>query len=208
MSRIVSLSLFVSFSLLFIGQSLAHAQIPVRIVGRDPSEHHVVTRVVARQLVPYTSTRIVGNSVYYESGVRDVALYGPVCEAPCTTLLPAGPVSLGVDGIASFQTLLPRLGDTLVVASDRRDLEHAIGWTIDLGGLLAGALLSLSILAQGDLAQLDLSQDPPDLFDDEWEITSWIIAGSTVLVTQVVGLALIGLFPTAHVEIAPGGVRF
>lgn len=207
MSRLMLLaSVFSSF--LGLIPSPGSAQVLVRIVGRDPSEHHVVTRVVGTTLVPYSRSYTVGDTVHCEYGMAPVAVYGPVCDAPCTTLLPAGPVSLGVDGIASFQTLTPSMGATLVVESDQRDLEHAIGWTIDLGGLLAGALMSFSILAQGDLAQLDLTRHPPDLFDDEWEITSWIIAGSTVLVTQVVGLALIGLFPTAHVELAPGRVRF
>jgi len=208
MSRLVSLCSLVS--LLFVAglPALARGQTLVQIVGRDPNEHHVITRVVGSRLVPYARSHVSGNTVYYESGVERRPVYGSVCVAPCTTVLPAGPVILGVDGIATYQELLPPMGSTLIVESDRRDLEHAIGWTIDLGGLLAGALLSFTILAQGDLAQLDLRRDPPDLFDDEWEITSWIVAGSTVLVTQIVGLALIGLFPTAHVELAPGGLRF
>jgi hypothetical protein len=206
-SRFLVLLVVLSCSFAFVPSS-GSAQVLVRIVGRDPTAHHAVTRVVGTRLVPYTITRVVGQTVYYQHGVEPVAVYGPVCQAPCSVLLPPGPVRLGVDGIPTFEELLPSMGATLIVETDRRDLEHALGWTIDLGGLLAGALMSFSILAQGDLAQLDLSRQPPDLLDDEWEITSWIVAGSTVLVTQVVGLALIGLFPTAHVELAPGGVRF
>lgn len=188
---------------------VACAQTSVRIVGRDPQERHVISRVVGSVSVPYRRrTQTYSDSVTYEFGHMNVPVYGPVCVAPCTAVVPAGPVTFGVDGIVTHQTFAPPAGSTLIVESDRRDLEHALGWTIDLGGLVVGALMSFNILAQGDLGQLDLSRKPPDLFDDEWEIASWIAAGSTVLLTQVVGLMLIGLSPTAHIEIAPGGLRF
>ncbi|MBX7196876.1 MAG: hypothetical protein K1X94_32800 [Sandaracinaceae bacterium] len=184
----------------------AHAQSVVRIVGRDGGRHDV-TRVTGTRYVPYASSYTVGNTVYTTTGVRAESVYGPVCTAPCMVVLPPGGTSLGVDGVATFQTVVPRSGDTLVVESDARDGWHALGWLVDLGGLAGGGALVLSILLDAGWAQSP-SAPLPDLFDDEGEIARWIVAGATVLVTQIVGLALIGLRGLASVELVPGGVRF
>ncbi len=195
-----------SLALLWLCPAPARAQALVRIVGRDDGPHEI-TRVIGTRYVPYSSSYTVGNTVYTTTGVRAESVYGAVCAAPCTVALPPGGVSLGVDGIATFETVLPRSGDTLVVESDARDGLRAVGWLVDLGGLLGGGALALSILLDAGWPQSG-STPLPDLFDDESELARWIAAGATVLVTQIVGLALIGLRGLASVTVVPGGVRF
>ncbi len=80
MSRVVSLCSLVSLFVLAGLPALARGQTLVRIVGRDPDAHHVITCVVGSQLVPYTRTHVSGNSVHYESGIERVSVYGSVCS--------------------------------------------------------------------------------------------------------------------------------
>lgn len=183
------------------------AQMPVRIVGRDAVSSHAVGLRVGTRFVPHHSTSTSGGFVNVSTRIEEVGIYAPLCRTPCVTHLPPTP-QLEIDGIATDHPVIAHPGSTLVVASDARDAWHAIGWSIDLGGLVVTGLLGLSVLAQDDLSQLDLSREPPPLFDDDWEIARWIAAGGTFLVSQVIGLALIGLRPLADVEVVPGGFRF
>lgn len=206
MCRVCTLSLSLVLFHLFAVTGVSAQVAVVHIRGREPSDRHEITRVIGTRWVPYSDSYTIGNTRYTTSGVRAENVFGPVCLAPCTTLVPIGSL-IGVDGISTDEEVFPHSGATLVVDTEPRDGWHALGWTIDLAGLAGGAALALSVLFDNGMAQIPSAALPP-LFDDEWEITRWVVAGGVVLVTQIVGLALIGLRPLAHVEVIPAGVRF
>ena len=176
----------------------------------EPAEEgaHVVSRVIGQRIVPHHSSYRVGGWRYHTVETRFEDVWAPLCNAPCTTIVPEEPTRLAIDGIAIDVPFLPMEGATIRLLADRRGVHRGIGGLVYALGLLGAGGLITSIVLDNDLRTANLGAMLSGLFDEDDELARWISAGATILVTQVVGLVLMGLRDTARIDMVPGGFRF